>query len=236
MSIYRRVLHYIRPYSGQLTLSVFCSIMFSIFSGISIYLTIPLLETLISGAPGSMPAQLQPASSLVPGWLISLKDGLASWFQRLVFSGNPMDSLRNVCVIVVISFLIKNLFGYLQSNLMVSVEQGLIKDLRNNLYQHIHQLPLGYFTNERTGNLISRVMNDVPVINTGISATFQTMIREPLLIAVYLTITVMIRWKLTVLVFVVFPLVLVIIAGVGRRVHRESGLVQQRMADLTSVL
>jgi ATP-binding cassette, subfamily B, bacterial MsbA len=236
MSIYQRVLHYIRPYSGKLALSVFCSIMFSVFSGISIYLTIPLLETLISGTPGGATAQLQAGSSLVPGWLTSLKDGLASWFQSMVFAGDPMQSLRNVCVIVVVSFLIKNVFGYLQSNLMVAVEQGLIKDLRNDLYRHIHELPLGYFTNERTGNLISRVMNDVPVINTGISATFQTAIREPLLIAVYLTITLMISWKLTALVFVVFPLALIVIAAVGRRVHKESGLVQQRMADLTSVL
>ena len=86
------------------------------------------------------------------------------------------------------------------------MEQGLIQDLRNALYRHIHELPLAYFTNERTGNLISRIMNDVPVINTGISATFQTMISEPLLILVYLTICLMISWKLTLIAFVVFPL------------------------------
>ena len=112
----------------------------------------------------------------------------------------------------------------------------LIRDLRNALYRHMHKLPLGYFTNERTGNLISRVMNDVPVINTGISATFYTLIREPLLIMVYLTITLVISWKLTLIAFVVFPLVLLLIAGVGRRVHRESGLVQEGLSDLTSVL
>lgn len=235
MSIYRRVLYYVRPYGGKLALSVFCSIMFSIFSGISIYLTIPLLETLISGTSGAA-AQIQSGPSVTPGWFVGLKDTLAAWFQQLVFSGDPVQSLRNVCIIVVISFLIKNIFGYFQSNLMVAVEQGLVKDLRNDLYRHIHELPLSYFTNERTGNLISRVMNDVPVINYGISATFHTMIREPLLIVVFLTITIMISWKLTVMVFVVFPLALAIIAGVGRRVHKESGLVQQRLADLTSVL
>ena len=69
---------------------------------------------------------------------------------------------------------------------MIYVEQGLTRDLRDSLYRHIHELPLAYFTNERTGNLISRIMNDVPIINTGISATFQTMIREPLLLLVYL--------------------------------------------------
>jgi subfamily B ATP-binding cassette protein MsbA len=119
---------------------------------------------------------------------------------------------------------------------MIYVEQGLTRDLRNSLYRHIHELPLAYFTNERTGNLISRIMNDVPVINTGISATFQTMIREPLLLLVYLTICLVLSWKLTLIAFIVFPVVLLVIAGVGRRVHKESGLAQERIADLTSVL
>ncbi|MCK5573425.1 MAG: ABC transporter ATP-binding protein, partial [Bacteroidetes bacterium] len=82
----------------------------------------------------------------------------------------------------------------------------------------------------------SRIMNDILVINMGISATFYTLIRQPLLIAVYLTITLVISWELTLISFVVFPLALLIIAGVGRRVHRESGLVQERIADLTSII
>ena len=145
-------------------------------------------------------------------------------------------SLRNICIVMVIAFLLKNLAAYFQSNLMVAVEQGLVKDLRNDLYRHIHELPLAYFSNERTGNLISRVMNDVPIINSGISATFHTLVMQPLLIVVYLTIAVMLSWKLTLLAFVVFPVALLVISSVGRRVHRESGLIQQKLADLTSVL
>ncbi len=119
---------------------------------------------------------------------------------------------------------------------MVSVEQGLVRDLRNDLYRHIHELPLGYFSNERTGNLISRVMNDVPVINTGISATFHTLIMRAAADPRLSYDRGSLSWKLTLLSFVVFPLALLVIASVGRRVHRESGLIQQRFADLTSVL
>ncbi|HEX9015901.1 MAG TPA: ABC transporter transmembrane domain-containing protein, partial [Chloroflexota bacterium] len=235
MKLYQRILRYVRPYAGQLGLSVLCSVLFSVFSGLSIYLTIPLLETLFKEGGPSAPA-IVSTPSFLPGWLVAAKDALAAWFQTLVFSTDPSVSLRNICLTVIVAFLLKNLAAYFQSNLMVAVEQGLVRDLRNELYRHIHELPLGYFTNERTGNLISRVMNDVPVINTGISATFHTLVREPLLILVYLMIALALSWKLTLLSFVVFPLALLIIAGVGRRVHRESGLIQGNLADLTSVL
>lgn len=238
MMIYRRVLGYLRPYWLKLAASMACSIMFSLFSGMSIYLTIPLLETLFFRPDGTVQTvqPATPAASIMPSWVVAAKDWLAQSFQQLVFRSDPAESLFNICIVVVVAFFFRNIFGYLQSNLMMAVEQGLIRDLRNALYRHIHALPLAYFTNERTGNLISRIMNDVPVINTGISATFQTLIREPLLIIVYLTITLVISWKLTLIAFIVFPLALLVIAGIGRRVHRESGLVQERIADLTSVL
>lgn len=236
MSIYFRALTYLRPYKGRLALSILFSVLFSIFSGVSIYLTIPLLETLFHQNSAATREQAQSDPAIAPDWLTGIKDSIGARFQQLVFSDSVQDSLLNICIVIVCAFLLKNLFGYLQSNLMTFVEQGLIRDLRNELYKHIHALPLAYFTNERTGNLISRVMNDVTVVNSGISATFYTLIREPLLVLVYLTITLLLSWKLTLIAFVVFPLVLLVIALVGRRVHKESGSVQERLADITSVL
>lgn len=235
MNVYRRVLGYLRPYKKPLAISVLFSVLFSLFSGLSIYLTIPLLETLFSrGAPQL--SQSTPGASFIPSWLDQARQGISSSFQQFIFSENVETSLLRICLIIAGAFLLKNLFGYLQSNIMTAVEQSLIRDLRGDLYRHIHQLPLAYFTNERTGNLISRIMNDVNVVNSGISATFFTLIREPLLVLVYLCIALVLSWKLTLIAFVVFPLVLLVIAGIGRRVHKESGLVQEKMADLTSVL
>ena len=237
MTIPRRVYTYVRPYWKQLALSVLSSIVFSIFSGVSLYLIIPLLETLFSGTTAMPSAPVTgPAASFIPGWVISVKQAIAGGVRNLVFSGDTSQTLINICIIILVAFLVKNLAGYFQSNLMTHVEQGLIRDLRNALYRHIHDLPLAYFTNERTGNLISRIMNDVPVINTGLTAMFHTLIREPLLIVVYLIITLMLNWQLTLMSFVVFPLALVVIAYVGRRVHLESGLVQERLATITSLL
>ncbi|HTR99728.1 MAG TPA: ABC transporter ATP-binding protein, partial [Bacteroidota bacterium] len=228
-------LRYIRPYRLALVLSVVCSILFSLFSGMSIYLIMPLLQMLFTGGAAVAPAATS-GGTIMPDWLLRAKEAAGEAFRHLVFRPQPADSLLVICLIIVSSFFLKNLFAYFQSNLMIYVEQGLTRDLRNALYRHIHELPLAYFTNERTGNLISRIMNDIPVINTGISATFQTMVREPLLLIVYLTICLVLSWKLTLIAFVVFPAVLLVIALVGRRVHRESGLAQERIADLTSTL
>jgi subfamily B ATP-binding cassette protein MsbA len=237
MSLFSRVLNYMRPYRKRLVLSVLCSIVYSVFSGVSIYLIIPLLETLFSGSVGAASPPVSPSMpSFVPGWLMELKANVAHAQQGLVLTGEVHGSLFRICVVIVVAFLIKNLFGYMQSNLMTYIEQGLVRDLRNDLYRHIHQLPLAYFSNERTGNLISRIMNDVNVVNSGISATFYTLIKEPLLVLVYLVIALVLSWQLTLISFVVFPIALMIIALVGKRVHRESGLAQERIADVTSVL
>jgi subfamily B ATP-binding cassette protein MsbA len=235
MKIYIRLLGYLRPYWRILLFSMLFAIGFSFFSGVSIYLTVPLLETLFN--TGSAP----PAAAAVPipvagDWLAGVRQSLSAVFHDFVFVGDIQQSLLRICVIIVLSFLLKNLFGYLQSNLMTHVEQGLIRDLRNQVYRHLHELPLAYFKNERTGSLISRVMNDVNVVNSGISASFYTLIREPLLVVVYLGISIVLSWKLTLIAFVVLPLVLAVIARIGRRVRQESGIVQERIADLTSVL
>lgn len=235
MTVYWRVLKYAKPYSRYLSFSLLASILYSLFSAVSIYLLIPLLETLFKQDP-KVAASASRSDSLVPSWLLDAKDWAVDQFQNFVFTGTTRESLFRIVMVILVAFLFKNLFGYIQSMLTTYVEQAMGRDIRGSLYRHLHQLPLSYFTGERTGNLISRIMNDVTVVNSGISASIYTLIREPLLIMAYLTICLLISWQLTLLAFVVFPLVLLIITWVGKRVRRESGKIQERLADVTSVL
>jgi subfamily B ATP-binding cassette protein MsbA len=227
-----RVLKYVRPYWKQLALSVFFTILFSIFSGVSIYLAIPLLETLFSQDYISALNKLGSSS----GFLSDLKNTFFSFLFRYVFSGTHSEALIKICIVIIIAFFLKNISGYLQAYFMAYVEQGLVKDIRNEVYRHLHTLSLGYFTSERTGNLISRITNDVNIINTGISATFLNLVREPLLIAVFLMIAISINWRLTLISLLVLPFALYFISKLGLRLHKESRISQERMADITSVL
>jgi len=227
-----RILKYVRPYLKQLALSVFFTILFSIFSGVSIYLAIPLLETLFSQDYISALSKLGSSS----GFLSDLKNTFFSFLFKYVFSGTHSEALIKICLVIIIAFFLKNISGYLQAYFMAYVEQGLVKDIRNEVYRHLHTLSLGYFTSERTGSLISRITNDVNIINTGISATFLNLIREPLLIVVFLMIAISINWRLTLISLLVLPFALYFISKLGLRLHKESRISQERMADITSVL
>jgi subfamily B ATP-binding cassette protein MsbA len=119
---------------------------------------------------------------------------------------------------------------------MAFVEQGMIRDLRNDSYRHLHKLPMSYFKNEKTGNLISRITNDVNMVNTSISAVFLNMIREPLTIMVFLAIAISISWQLTLFSLVVLPFSLIVISYIGLILRKQSGLLQQKMADITNNL
>ncbi len=236
MKIFLRILRYVRPYWRRLALSIMCTVFYSVFSGASIYLSIPLLETLFDQSSSVVQQQTPPRNSVVPNEVIGVKQSLEQVIKSYIFEGSKTDSLFRICVVILIVFLLKNLFGYVQSYLMAYVEQGLMMDIRNELYRHLHNLSLSYFTNERTGNLISRVTNDVNVVNGGISASFVTLIREPLLVVVFLGIAFTLSWQLTLLSFIVFPFSLFIVSWIGVKLYKESGVMQEKMADITSVL
>lgn len=237
MKIFFRILVYVRPYWRTLALSIACTFMFSIFSGASIYLTIPLLETLFDQSPTEINAtQTPPRNQLVPNEIVGVKQFVEHSIRDFLFAGTKSEALFKICMLIFFVFMMKNIFDYCQSYLMAKVEQSLMRDLRNALYEHLHNLSLAYFTNERTGNLISRVTNDVNVVNGGVSASFVTLIKEPLLIIVFLTMAFTLSWKLTLLSFIVFPIILLIISAIGLRLHKQSGIMQEKMADITSVL
>ena len=237
MAIFLRLLTYVKKYWRHLTISVLCTVFFSLFSGVSIYLSIPLLDTLFNPSETHLVQAIpEGKTSEVQTWIGGRIKGISESFQQFVFRGSKSESLLRICLVILSAFLLKNLFGYLQAYSLAYVEQRVIKDLRDDLYRHIHRLSLGYFMNERTGNLISRVTNDVNVLQGSVAASFLNLIREPLLIVVFFGIAIYISWELTLLSFLAFPFSLYIISRIGIRLHKESGSVQEKMADVTSAL
>lgn len=239
MKTYLRILSYVKPYWKHLSASVLFSIFQALLNGASIYLAIPLLDTLFQqagvAAAGSQNVQ-QELGQKASGWLSSIINDAINYFRSIIFSGTTSEILLKICILIVIAFLGKNLFGYLQSYYLAFVEQGMIRDLRNESYRHLHKLPMSYFKNEKTGNLISRITNDVNMVNTSVSAVFLNMIREPLTIIVFIAIAVSISWQLTLFSFIVLPFSLIIISYIGLILRKQSGLLQQKMADITTNL
>ncbi len=240
MRTYFRIVGYLKPYWKHLTASIVFTIFSALLDGASIYLSIPLLDTLFQqkGVSEGSSVALQKSGINSNGdfWIVQEVNRLLNEIQTFIFGGSVSEVLIKICLLIIIAFLGKNLFGYLQAYFLAFVEQGVIKDLRNQAYRHLHKLPMSYFKNEKTGNLISRIMNDVNAVNSSISAVFLNLIREPLKIIVFLGIAIAISWKLTLFSLVVLPFSLVVISYIGLIIRKQSGLLQQKIADLTNRL
>ena len=240
MSTYKRILEYVLPYWKRLIMIFILSILYAVMNGLSIYLVIPLLDTLFQeGKTNQQTAttqQIEQTSSLLPGFVNDFKESVVNWFNSFVYNGDKIEILLKICLIIFVVFFLKNIFMYLQSNMMSYVEYASMNDLRDAAYKHLHKLSIGYFKKEKVGNLISRFTNDVNRIQDSISATFSNLIKEPLTILVFLIIAVSISWQLTLFSLVILPLSMLAILWIGLKVRKQSSVVQKKLADITSVL
>ena len=240
MSTYKRILYYVFPYWKRLILIFILSGFYAVLNGLSIYLVVPLLDTLFQEGGGKRTTetsqQIEKASTWLPGFINDFKESVVDWFTGFVYTGDKIDILFKICFIIIVVFFLKNLFGYLQSNFMAYVEYASMNDLRDAAYKHLHKLPIGYFKKEKVGNLISRFTNDVNRIQESISATFGNLIKEPLTILVFLFIAISISWQLTLFAFIILPLSMLVIVWLGRKIRKQGTIVQRKIADITSVL
>jgi subfamily B ATP-binding cassette protein MsbA len=213
--------------------------LFALLNGLSVYLTIPLLDTLFQeSATREVVSEEQQKSttSIFPDWIQSLEKDVTTSFNDFILSGEKSEVLIKICLLILIAFLFKNIFGYMQAYFMAVVEYGAMKDLRDQAFKHLHQLPLSYFKKEKTGNLISRFTNDVNIVQSSISATFSNLIKEPLTIIVFLGIAVSISWQLTLFAFLILPFSTGIIIWIGLKLRKQTYALQSKLADITSVL
>jgi subfamily B ATP-binding cassette protein MsbA len=214
--------------------------LFAILNGVSVYLTIPLLDTLFQESSSKQTteqtSQIEKASSILPDWIINLKEDTVKAFNDFVLAGDKPEVLIKICLLILAAFILKNIFGYIQGYFMAFVEYASMKDLRDETYSHLHKLPIGYFKSERVGNIISRFTNDVNIIQASISATFSNLIKEPLTLIVFLAIAVSISWRLSLFAFIIVPIASLIIAWIGIKLKKQTVILQSKIADITSIL
>lgn len=204
------------------------SLLFSVFSALSIYLTIPLLKTLFTGGQQSS----APAADSITGFYQSIQ----KVFEEYILSGSKESAILKISLLVLAAFLLKNITGFFQSVFMQYVEKGVLRDIRYEMYEKVNKLSIRYFTQEKTGNLISRMTNDINAIQSGISAAFSNLIKDPLLIIIYLILSLSISWQMTLMSFAVFPVTVLIVAKIGSSLRRRSKRVQEKLSEILSVI
>lgn len=229
MKIFWRFFKYLKPYYKPLLLANICMLLFVAFSILSIALVMPFIDLLFNVVPPK-PVEIKTFS------IFELKEVLTHYFSQMVYRYEKTTLLQFLCVSIVVLFTLKNIFSYLQTYFMAIVENGALRDIRNNLYNHYHNLSLSYFTEERKGDLISRIINDVQILKDSMIAVINSLFRDPPTIIGYSIVLFIFNWKLTLIIFLLAPLTGFILTKIGNSLKRTSIKSQERISEITSIL
>ena len=198
MKLYLRILGYLRPHGGVLAASTAATFVFAALDAFSLVLIIPFLQVLF-GAPGPAAAEGSGA-----GRLGAVLDATVGRWVSL--RGDPLVAVQGIILFILSVFIIKNLVDFLRSYLVARVEQGVTRDLRREVYDHLLELDLGFFGRTRMGQIVSRVVNDVEQLRTLVTRELTRVVSSLFEFIAAVAFMVAISWKLTVAAFLVIPL------------------------------
>ncbi|MCM2271717.1 MAG: ABC transporter ATP-binding protein/permease [candidate division Zixibacteria bacterium] len=241
MNLYRRTFSVLVPFWKQLSVASLSAALHALLSGLLIWMVGPLLNTLFQVnsplSPTIIPGQgsPQPLQQLNTGF-DSIKESMKGWIDQLAAGSSRQDTLINFCILILAVVLLKNLFLYLQGFYMAYVQQAVVRHFRNTLFDKYLRLSLDYFQSRRTGHVMSRVTNDVVVLNESIDLGFNRLITDSLFTIMLFGFLLILSWKLTLLAMIVLPVIFGFIWFIGRKLRKYSERSQERMADVTSVL
>ncbi|MEO0789798.1 MAG: ABC transporter transmembrane domain-containing protein, partial [Bacteroidota bacterium] len=228
MSNFRRLLSYLGRYRPWVVAAIFSNVLTAVFTVVSIPLLIPFFQILFDQAElvTTGPESISSVSD-VQLWLNYT-------FSQYLITYGKETTLGYVCVAILAAFLLKNLFRYLALFFMAPARNGIIRDLRTELYAQLLSLPLGYFSEERKGDLMARITSDTQEVEASILNVLEAVFREPLIIIGALSIMIYVSPALTGFVFLLLIFTGVVIGGIGRRLKRASAGVQERLGDIVS--
>lgn len=230
MNGFWRLISYIRNYKLNVTLNIICNILMVIFAVVSIPALIPFLEILLDQAP------LVTEKSAVGFGVEQLKQNFYYYLSQIIIEFGKQRALVYLCVGIIVIFFFKNLFRYLSLFFMAPVRNGIVRDIREDLFRKMMSLNLAYFSEERKGDLISRITADVQEVEWSILNVLEVIVREPLMIIGSLIIMIYISPHLTLFVFVLLIFTGLIIGGIGKVLKRQSHLVQTKLGVLVSIV
>jgi ABC-type multidrug transport system fused ATPase/permease subunit len=225
-----RLLSYLRKYRLNVLLSILSNVLMALFTVASIPLLIPFLEILFQD-------QVQPLPK--PQWTWSSEAFQAQINYALnhaILTYGREGALLRIIGLILVVFFLKNLFTYLALFFMAPARNGIVRDIRAQLFNKVLVLPLSFFSEERKGDLLSRVTADVQEIEWSILNVLESIFREPIVITLSLVFMLYVSPTLTGAVFVLIVITALIIGGIGRTLKRSSIQVQQRLGNIVSVL
>ena len=226
MKKYSRIFGYLKTFKGNIVLYFICTLLSIAFSIVSLGMLMPFFDLIFKGdQAGAIPKMDSPVTAYIRNILISSVGDL-----------NPRGALGFICVIIVISIFFKNLFLYLSNNILIPIKNKIINSIRSDLYDKILRLPIGYFTEKRKGDLISRITNDVSEVEASLVGALEGWVRDPLTILLNFIVLFYISPQLTFAILICIPLVGFVLGRISRSLKKQSNEAAILLGESLSVL
>jgi subfamily B ATP-binding cassette protein MsbA len=222
MKNYNKLFIFARPYVGQLVISgIFMGIV-TFFDIFRLSAIVPVIDRIFTNR------QITFNNGKFPGFI----QNILNYLNNL----EPIKVLYLILIVMPIALIIRSVFEYLQSYIMSDVGQKVIRDVRNIVYEKLQVLSLEYFSQRRSGELVSRITNDVKLIENAVSYALTDLVYQGFTVICFAITIFFINWKLALLAFVVLPVVAVPMVTVGKMLRKLSKSSQEKMADINSLL
>jgi subfamily B ATP-binding cassette protein MsbA len=231
---YREIYHYTFKYKGLALLVVLCNLLFVVFNLLSLVLFIPVLQLIFRN-----PSDMTPVARPTLNNLFSLFEYIKDYYNYFMYESvqdDPKQALFFVCISVFITFFLKNLFRYGAVWFQSELRMAVVRDVRDALFYKVLTLPLSYYSNERKGDLMSRMNSDVGEIEVAVVSLLELIFREPLAIVINVASLVYLSPQLTLVSFFLLPISAFVISRIGKSLKRTAKKGQEQMGFLFSAM
>ncbi|MFC1785146.1 ABC transporter ATP-binding protein [Candidatus Neomarinimicrobiota bacterium] len=230
-SIYKRLLWLIKPYWKYLAGSTLAALLYVAFNSASIWFTASLLNSIL----GNFQELIVEHETFKNAADLSLNQQFKYWTNEFILRNTAFETLKVLSVVIIIIFLLKNLFLYIKNILLTHVQYNFIRELRNNLYKKYLSLSLSFFNKQKSGELISIIITDVSNMRRAFTVGFQRAFVEPLNIIAFIILLFIINVQLALISILIVPITGVTITAIGRSVKRKSRRIAAKIADITNI-
>ncbi|NTS39702.1 ABC transporter ATP-binding protein [Flavisolibacter sp. BT320] len=230
MKKYARVFTYLSQYKGEAVLYIVFILLSIVFSLVSFGMLLPFLEMIFNGN------QLGEGGGMLGNSSNPVVNYIRNFLTDSIQQRGSIPTLGIICILIIVSIFFKNLFLYLAYYILNPLKNKIVNRLRTELYEKVLHLPIGFFTEKRKGDVISRITNDVSEVETSVVGTLEGWVRDPLTILVTLATLFFISYQLTLFVLLCIPVVGFVIGRISRSLKKGSAEVAHLNSESLSVL
>ncbi|NJN27716.1 MAG: ABC transporter ATP-binding protein [Cyclobacteriaceae bacterium] len=234
MNTYLRILSYARPWRRFLPSYMVFSVLAVLFGVMNMALVAPLLKVIFNeGSDVVEQVVTKPDFALTEEYFVGI---FKYYMQYIIDTYGKFGSLVYVCIVIIASFLMSNIFKYLSAVVMAKAKADTIQNMRQDIYKSVSNLHVGYFTDQRKGDIISRITNDIQQIESSITHNLKIMFREPLQIIAYFWLLIKISPSLTLFTLILLPVSGWAISAIAKRLKKRAVESQQSLGRQLNIL